>query len=286
MTDQPSTPTIRLIILDVDGTLVGSEREISPTVHKALSDVRDQGIQIALCTGRPLFATRRFIEELLLPGFHIFDAGAYIADPLNGLTLYRQGLDQALAQQILAYGREVKLHLEVYVDDKYYVESMSPHAEIHTGVMEQEPILADLAEIVARRPIIKMEVVTLTDDENERLKALAMRFADQIDVGWATAPGTSALFCNILAKGVSKGVGAERLIEHLGIPPEQIMGVGDGLNDEPMLRAVGIPIAMGDSPEELKQAATWVTGTVEEDGLALAIERFIPSIERDESHES
>src|SRR5437016_3010897 len=85
----PPDEPIRLIFTDVDGTLVGAEREISPSVYDTLMEAREQGVKIALCTGRPLFATRRYIEELQLPGYHIFDAGAFIADPLNGLTLHR-----------------------------------------------------------------------------------------------------------------------------------------------------------------------------------------------------
>src|SRR5437762_5743507 len=106
MTNSPAAAPIRLIITDVDGTLVGVQRQISPGVYDALREARRQGVQTAICTGRPLFSTRRYVEELQLPGYHIFDAGAIIADHLNGLTLFRHGLDQELARQVLDYVRE------------------------------------------------------------------------------------------------------------------------------------------------------------------------------------
>ena len=266
---------IKLLVLDVDGTLIGAERNISPKVASTLTKVRQRGVQIALCTGRPMFATRRYVEELQLSGFHIFDAGGSIIDPLNHTTLYQLIIERALTRQLLDYAQQAGLYIEVYADGSYFVEAETPHSRMHTGVMNYPPRIARLPDIVERYPVTKMEILTLGDDEFARMQAMANHFADQMDAGWASAPGTPACYVNILPKGISKGKAVEQLAAHLSIPAAQIMGVGDGQNDRPLLEASGVRVAMGDSPDLLKQVATWVTGTVEQDGLAQAVERFI-----------
>lgn len=268
---------IRMIVVDVDGTLVGASRSISPGVRHAVTAATQRGVQVVLCTGRPEFGTRRYVEELALPGFHIFDSGAFIADPFTEAVLYQHGIERSLAQRLLDYARQANLHLEVYVGSRYYVEVENEQSRIHVEVMRHPPIVANLDEVVAREHVTKMEIITLSEAENAGVGELAEHFADEIEMGWATAPGTTAGFINVLAKGVSKGEAVLRLADYLAIPIAQVMGVGDGLNDEPMLRVVGVSVAMGDAPEQLKALATWVTRTVAEDGLALAIERFVLS---------
>jgi Cof subfamily protein (haloacid dehalogenase superfamily) len=268
---------IRMIVVDVDGTLVGASRTISAGVRYAVNAATQRGVQVVMCTGRPEFGTRRYIEELALPGFHIFDAGAYIADPFSEAVLYQHGIERSLAQRLLDYARQANLHLEIYVGSKYYVERENEQSRIHVEVMRHPPIVANLDEVIAQQPVTKMEIITLSETENAGAHELADHFAGEIEMGWATAPGTTAGFINVMAKGVSKGEAVQRLADYLAVPMDQIMGVGDGLNDEPMLRVVGVSVAMGDAPEQLKSLATWVTRTVAEDGLALAIERFVLS---------
>src|SRR5260370_23029707 len=84
-------------------------------------------------------------------------------------------------------------------------------------------------------------------------------FCVQIDYVWEIVPGLTTHFINLLPKGVSKGEAVDRLSAHLGIPVEQVMGVGDGPNDEPLLRAVGGGVAMGDGSDALKKIAPWVS---------------------------
>jgi Cof subfamily protein (haloacid dehalogenase superfamily) len=266
---------IRLIVVDVDGTLIGASRSISPGVRYAVNAATQRGVQVVLCTGRPEFGTRRYVEELALPGFHIFDAGAYIADPFTEAVLYQHGIERSLARRLLEYARQANLHLEVYVGTKYYVERENEQSRIHVEVMQHKPIIANLDEVIASQQVTKMEIITLSEAENASVHDLADHFADEVELGWATAPGTTAGFINVMAKGVSKGEAVLRLADYLAIPIAQVMGVGDGMNDEPMLRVVGVSVAMGDAPEQLKSQATWVTRTVAEDGLALAIERFV-----------
>jgi Cof subfamily protein (haloacid dehalogenase superfamily) len=267
--------SIRLLIIDVDGTLIGESLSISPRVHDTLTEVIRRGVQISLCTGRPMLSAQRFIDDLQLPGYHIFDAGATIANPTTGDVLYSGGLSKSVILDLLLAAEQAELYFEIYTGSDYFVEVITDHTRLHMEVMGYPPQVAKLREIIESTPVSKAEMLALNDDEQIRIQRLLDSFADRIDWGWATAPGTSARFVNILAKGISKGEAVLKLAAHVAIPHEQRMGVGDGYNDEPLLQNCGIAVAMGGAPESVKQIATWVTKSAEEDGLALAVERFI-----------
>ena len=143
--------------------------------------------------------------------------------------------------------------------------------------MRIDPIIRNLDDVIGHMPITKMETLAIDDPERARLRAMAAHFADQIVLAWSCAPGIDADFINVMPKGISKGEAVKRLIGHIGIPVSQVMGIGDARNDEPLLRAVGLPVAMGNAPDSLKQIARWVTQPVEADGLALAVERYVLS---------
>ncbi len=269
--------SIRLVIADVDGTLIGEDREISPRVRQAIGEAQRQGVQFALCTGRPLFTTRRYIDELQFTGFHILDGGATIANPSTGAVLYRYEYDPAVARDVVAYVRREHLYLEVYSGDAYYVDAQSAHTRIHTDVLRIDPIIRDLDEVVRHMPVNKLEAIVIDEPERARMRAMAAHFADQLILAWSLAPGTDAEFINVMPPGISKGDAVKRLIEHTGIPVSQVMGIGDAGNDESLLRAVGLPVAMGNAPDSLKEIARWVTQSVDADGLAVAVERYILS---------
>ncbi len=269
--------SIRLLIIDVDGTLIGENRTISPRVYNTLIEARQRGVQIALCTGRPMAAARRYADELQLSGYHIFDSGATIANPLTGSTLYQSVIDKHVLLELLRAAQKEKLYFELYTGNAFFVEEITDTTRMHIDLMGYRPTVGPLLDVIEKIPITKAEMIATNPDEHRRISTVLAAFADRIDLGWATAPGTSADFVNIMAKGISKGDAVLRLADHAAVPLEQRMGVGDGLNDEPMLRNVGIPVAMGDAPDAIKELAAWVTRPVEEDGLALAVERYILS---------
>src|SRR5207247_1331883 len=109
----------------------------------------------------PEIGTRRYIEALHLTGFHIFDSGATIADPLAGITLYQKGITQAVASEILNYARQHNVYIEIYAGSNYFVAYESEHTRIHARLQHSAPTITDLADVIARLPIVKMEAVVI-----------------------------------------------------------------------------------------------------------------------------
>src|SRR5258706_4131140 len=269
---------IRLIVADIDGTLVGEDRQISPRVRQAINAARDLGVQVVLCTGRSMLTARQYIDMLALPGYHIVDSGATVVDPATGATLYQDIIPQQLSLRMVAAARQAELHLEAYAATMYFMEQEDQNSYLHGLVMQRHPpVIMALDEAVTRHNIAKLEIITSTDEERARLRMLEEHFADHFTFAWSAAPGIPADFVNIMTKGVSNGKAVTVLAEHLGIPISQVLGVGDGPNDEPLLATVGVPVAMGDAPDTLKRLAAWVTASVSEDGLAQAIDRYVLS---------
>ena len=277
MVKSTSDAAIKLLITDVDGTLAGANHSIAPRVRKAIALAQERGVHISLCTGRPRIAAHYFVTDLGLDGFHIFDAGATIVNLSSGVTLYHKGLERELAHAIVKAARQANVYLEMYGDGGYFVEQPDDRTVQHVKLQRANFTQINFDDAVDRYAVTKLEAVTRDAAERERAQQLIDRFGNKVDYGWATAPGLSFDFVNILAKGVSKGEAVEKLMAHLGILPVQTMAIGDGANDEPMVRAAGLGVAMGDSPQMLKAVAQWIAPDVTEDGLAIAIERFILS---------
>lgn len=270
---------IRLAVIDIDGTLVGADLNVTTRVRNAIKAAQDRGVHVALCTGRPEISSRHYVEPLNLYGYHIFDAGATISDPLGETILYQKTLSLDIALPIIRYAREHNLYLELYTSGKYFVERATEHTRIHAELQGVNPIVGDLAEIAAQHQVIKLESAAMDDVEAARVQVILDHFSEEIDYGWAMAPGVTMRFVNILSPGVSKGEAVEYLTQHLSLSRAQVMGVGDGPNDEPLLRAVGFPVAMGNSIDSLKEIAAYIAPDVEEDGLAQTIEQFILKVE-------
>ena len=257
---------IRLICLDVDGTLVGSTGDVLPIVWAAAAEARARGIRLAICSGRPAFGkTLDFAERLDADGWHVFQNGASIVHLPDGETRSR-ALPPAGLAQLIARARETGRLLEVYTDTAYAVESTAPIARLHAGLLGV-PYAPRAFESLAGVVVRAQWVVP-----HEEVAAIAREPIDGLTMSESLSPlmpGTS--FLNITPDGVDKGDALRRVAEAYGIPLADTMMVGDGDNDLPALRVVGVPVAMGNAEPAIKAAARHVVGDVDVGG---AVEAF------------
>ncbi|MBE1446675.1 Cof-type HAD-IIB family hydrolase [Paenibacillus sp. OAS669] len=255
---------IKLVAFDVDGTL--RDRDYLPeSTRAALLKLKEQGIALALCTGRSEFEMESLREELGIEwavtcnGSHIGYKGKTVfGNPFPKETV-RTWLQEAerKSHTLLLYGSELMFMNRE--NDAYFRQ-----AQQEIGFME--PVQLQSVEEV---PDIYQCIVFCNEQEEaayigeDRSQLYIHRWRP-----WAV---------DINPNGMNKAVGLRKLIDHLGLTTEEVAAFGDGHNDFEMIEAVGSGIAMGNATEELKVKARYVTKSLNEGGIAYAVDKWILS---------
>jgi len=270
---------IRLIALDLDGTLLTSKKTISPEDRAAVEEAIARGVLVVPVTGRPAQGVPK--EVLELPGvrYVVSSNGATIRDIQTGQALLETHLEAETALAVLSASNHVAMIREVFRAGVGYLSQADYDilCDRYEGAMlayvldTRQVVPGTLEEFLRDDPRPIEELFFLTDSE-ETKRDLQTVLSALPGIGFAD-PFPRDL--EVMAGGIDKGEGLRFLLDRLGIAPEETMALGDGGSDLPMLRAAGIGVAMGNSIETVKAGADWVTGSCDENGVALAIRRFV-----------
>jgi Cof subfamily protein (haloacid dehalogenase superfamily) len=266
----------KLLVIDIDGTLITRSGDISPQNRAALALARNSGMQVSLSTGRSLKSSLRIIDQLSLDNYHIFFDGALVRSPEAGEEIYAQPIDKAVVRQMIEFAHSHDIDLELYSATCYFAERETWSTEARRQFFGIEPTMGDFAKLWEQERIIKGGLTVTTPQEEAKAESLGHHFADGLHFSQVKTPTfPDVTFINILAPDVSKGKALEALASHLGVSLAEVMAVGDGKNDISLLSKAGLAIAMGNAHDELKKVADHITLDVEEHGLAAAIKRFL-----------
>ena len=266
----------KLLALDIDGTLMDKNGIISDEDINAISAVQRIGICVSLSTGRSLIGCRRVLEQMKLDGYHISFDGALVSDPHNGEELYTCPLSKEMAKQAIEYSHSNEVPLELYSSSRYYAEHESWSTNAHREFFHIEPNIIDFTGLEDRERFIKGGIVATNSEEEEKVREFCLHFKDVFNFTWARTPAYPGVaFVNVLAPEVSKGNALIALVEHLGIGLDDVMAIGDGHNDVSLLSTAGLGIAMGNALDELKEVADHITLDIDDNGVAVAIKKFI-----------
>jgi Cof subfamily protein (haloacid dehalogenase superfamily) len=266
------TSTIRLVGIDVDGTLVGTGGFIHPRVWEVATRARERGIHLALCSGRPAFGLAlEYARRLEASGWHIFQNGASILNLGTGqsrsVPIPAQWV-KTLIDQARSHG-EV---LELYSDREYAVESTAAWAKEHADLLgvpfEPRPLDSLTDPIVRAQWLLSMQRAA----EYRGLSHPGLELAQS-----SSPLMTETQFVGLTHEGVTKGRAMSNIAEKYGVPLQNVMYIGDSGNDLPALRVVGHPVAMGNAEPEVKNAARYIVDHVDRGGVAQALDMAIAS---------
>jgi Cof subfamily protein (haloacid dehalogenase superfamily) len=263
--------SIRMIAADLDDTLLRHDLTISERTLQAIDQARAKGVLFTVATGRMPLSCKKFIELLRIGVPVIACHGAIIKDMENGQTIYRQVIPNDLALEAVNKMQAEGMHCQIYIDDKIYINKANKWSEVWKKVSTIPAEEADLVEILqAGEGTAKIVSIDAEEMILGKYKAYQKIFAGKIHLT-LSKPN----FLEMSAAEVNKGAALAFLAERHGIKREEIMAIGDSLNDLEMIRYAGIGVAMANARPEVKMEADYITGTNEEDGVARAIEKFV-----------
>lgn len=281
----------RLILLDVDGTLANSQKQITPKTRDALLRVQESGVTLALSSGRPDQGLIRWAQELDMVthgGLFICFNGSMVKNCQSGEILFNQPIPIEDAQAVLEHVKQFDVMPMINRDEYMYVTDVFRH-DIHVdlpkypevfNVMRYEArsngyLLCEKPDLAAFADFPLNKILTYGDPDylNAHHQQMAAPFADRLNCMF-TAP----FYFEYTSKGVDKAKAIDTALTPLGYRREEMMAFGDAQNDSSMLRYAGTGIAMGNAVDSVKAIADDVTASNDEDGIALSLYKYFPEL--------
>jgi Cof subfamily protein (haloacid dehalogenase superfamily) len=267
--------TVRLIALDLDGTLFGDDLVISERMRAAIRLAQESGALVTIATGRMFRSARQIAADLKIHEYLICYQGAMIAHSETGDIPYHKTIPLDQAHAVIDETNRRNLHLNLYLNDSIYVARINEEAEYYSRINMGLPLneVGDLGlwlDSQAGAEPTKLVIVTDQDQTDTTLELFTGLYGEQLQV-----TKSHPRFTEFTNAECSKGRALAFLADYHSIPRDDVMAIGDGHNDLDMIAWAGYGVAMSNSPQSVLSAARIITGTLREDGAAQVIEQYL-----------
>ena len=268
---------IGLVGLDIDGTLLNSQHQITPRTRAAIEAAIARGCRVIPATGRPLRGVPKAFLDIPGVEYAVTANGASVVRTATGEIVLKYWMDRQLVQQAFQAAKGLYRVFDVFiagsgysqVDNLAVAEDWAPRGMAEYMRQSRQPV-EDIEDFIARQEGFEKCTMFFLREEDRQA---ARRIIEGMGCFEAVTSEENNL--EISAKGVNKGRALLDLGQRLGLAQSRVMACGDSENDLAMLKAVGLGVAMGNAPEHIQKAADRVTATNDEDGVALALERYV-----------
>lgn len=268
---------IKVLILDIDGTISGKSNQVNRRVKNAINQVKNRGIKIGLATGRMYNSALKFYEEIEANLPIIAYNGAWIQNPNSQEILLHKPVKHDIAKEIITYFKEKQkqneIEIHLYFDDKLYVEKITKNTEYYVDRSGTPAnLIANFDHFLQENPT---KILASSLDTN-LITQMLTELKNVYDEEQVFLTQSNPIYLEVTDAGVNKGMALQYLTEKiLGYSREEVMAIGDNFNDLTMLKYAGFSVAMGDAPQEVKDIASTVTLDVENDGVADILDRLL-----------
>ena len=266
---------IKLIAIDIDGTLLNSKREITPRVKAALNTASAQGVYVVLCTGRPYPGVEGLLQELNLVNDHDYVVtynGTLVQQTGSKKALVRFSMTHDDLERVNDYATKYNVHYHAIDEEAIYVPTATVGKySIHESELVGMPIVHQLYKDI---PTDKEFVKIMFVDEPEVLEELIPNLSDDFKSRYNIFR-SAGFYLEVIHPEASKGKAVHHLADKLGLTRDEVMCLGDHENDRDMIEYAGLGVAMGNAIDSIKEIANFVTTTNDEDGVAVAVEKFV-----------
>ncbi|HFR3691309.1 TPA: sugar-phosphatase [Streptococcus suis] len=266
--------TIKLVAIDIDGTLLNSQHEITPEVFQAIQDAKKAGVKIVIATGRPISGVRAILDQL-----NLTEAGDYVIT-FNGGLVQDAATGEDIVKDTLSYDDYLdielaarKLNLPMHASTKEGLFTANRNIgkyTVYESTLVNAPIFYRTPEEMTDKEIIKVMMVDEPERLDRALETIPAAFFDRFTIA-KSAP----FYLEFTPKQANKGLAIIALAQTLGLTMDQTMAIGDQENDRSMLEVVGSPVVMENGNSELKKIAKYITKSNDESGVAYALREWV-----------
>jgi Cof subfamily protein (haloacid dehalogenase superfamily) len=255
--------------------LLTPEHQLTPRVEKTLRAAIAQDVHIVLATGKSRAAAVPIIEKLGIPSHGIFLQGLALYDEAGKLA-HQQTLDPDLVRRVITIAEDRGFGVIAYTANRILVRKRAPETDavlipFHEPAPEAIGPLQNVAGVLPINKLLFVGEPAAISSFRWQMGHLAGSAARLMQAGWPN-------MLELLPPGASKGAMLARLLEDLSLKPSEVMAIGDAENDFEMVQLAGVGVAMGNATQHLKDAADFVTTSNREDGVAVALEKYIPGL--------
>ena len=260
----------KLIALDIDDTLLGSDRKLHEIDRAAIARGKAAGIKFTIATGRSYRGSREIMAQAGLSEMPVINyGGAQTSLYPSGEIIHVDGLDLDIVRELIRFADELGAYIQIYDGDDYFFRSVSEENEYYKARIGYAGKTADILTHEFKS-VSKCLLIASPERARELAALLREHFAGRL-----TVSGSNPRYVEINALGVDKGKALRFLTGYLGLTREEVIAVGDNTIDLAMIRYAGMGVAVGNAADIVKQEADYIAPTNDEHAVAHVIEKFI-----------